>query len=57
MGRPKVKESVSISFRFNKDLAEKLDGYSEESMIAKTRIVERAVEEYLEKVGYIQEDT
>lgn len=55
MGRPKIKESVPISFRFNKALADQLDGYSEKSMIAKTRIVERAVEEYLKKVGYTQE--
>lgn len=46
MPRPK-KESVSLSCKIRKDIYDKLDLYSEHSMIPKTALVERALEEYL----------
>lgn len=50
MGRPKVKDSKTQSFRLRADLGERLDVYSETSHIPKTVIVELALEEYLNKI-------
>lgn len=51
MARIKEKESEARSFRMRKDICERLDAYSEKSMIPKTKIVEKATEEYLNKVA------
>ena len=40
----------STSFSLNKDVLERLNKYSEKSMISKTKIVERAIIEYLDNV-------
>lgn len=50
MTRPKTKESTPIAFRLESGLVDKLNEYSKKSMIPKTRIVEQALREYLEKV-------
>lgn len=52
MGRPKGKTTECTSFSLNKEVLEKLNAYSEQSMISKTKIVERSVLGYLEKVGF-----
>ena len=51
MTKYQVKESNPISFRLEAGLVKQLDEYSKESMIPKTRIVEQALREYLEKMG------
>jgi len=48
MARQK-KDTEARTFRLTTELLKKLDDYSEESMIPKTAIVEKAIEEYLEK--------
>ena len=57
MGRPKVKDSKSQTFRLRADIGERLDGYSETSHIPKTVIVELALEEYLNKVAPVKKTT
>lgn len=52
MGRPKGKTTECTSFSLNKEVLAKLNAYSEYSMISKTKIIERSVLEYLEKVGF-----
>ena len=46
MARPKTKESEPMSFRLRKDLYDKLTLYSDETMIPKTRVIEKALDEY-----------
>ena len=56
MSRPKGKTTECTSFSLNKEVLEKLNAYSEYSMISKTKIVERSIMEYLEKVGFTQKE-
>ena len=49
MGRPKGKTTECTSFSMNKDVLARLNAYSEATMIPKTRILERALTEYLDK--------
>lgn len=49
MPRPK-KDGKVINYYVRKDLVDRLDAYSEKSMIPKTSIVEAALKEYLDKV-------
>lgn len=51
MSRYKVKDSNPISFRLDAELVTALDDYAKKSMIPKTRIVEQALREYLERVA------
>jgi len=55
MARSKVKISEARSFRIRKDLCDRLDDYSDVSMIPKTALVEKALEEYLDKVAPVEE--
>lgn len=50
MGRYKVKDSVPLTIRMDKSISDRLTEYSENSMIPKTRIVERAVQMYLDNI-------
>ena len=52
MGRPQGKTTVCTSFSLNKDVLARLNAYSESSMVAKTKVIEKAVTEYLDKVGF-----
>ncbi len=54
MARTKVKDSEARSFRIRKDIGKRLDDYSENSMIPRTAIVEKAIEEYLDKVAPVK---
>ncbi len=54
MARTKVKDSEAKTFRIRKDIVKRLDDYSEKSMIPKTAIVEKAIEDYLNKVNPIK---
>lgn len=49
MSRYKVKDSNPISFRLDAALVKELDEYSKQSLIPKTRIVERALTEFFDK--------
>jgi len=52
MGRPQGKTTECTSFSLNKDVLARLNAYSEKSMISKTKIVEKSITEYLDKVGF-----
>ena len=56
MGRPQGKTTECTSFSLNKDVLARLNAYSEYSMISKTKIVERAITEYLNKVNFAPEN-
>ena len=49
MPRPK-KDGKVINYYVRRDLVDRLDAYSEKSMIPKTSIIEVALKEYLDKV-------
>ena len=55
MGRPRGKTTECTSFSMNKDVLARLNAYSEQSMIPKTKVVERAITEYLDKAGFKEE--
>lgn len=55
MGRYKVKDSVPLTIRMDKVISDRLTEYSENSMIPKTRIVERAVQLYLDGMTACQQ--
>ena len=57
MGRPKGKNTECTSFSLNKDVLARLNAYSEHSMVAKTKIVEKAITEYLDSTGFDKEST
>lgn len=52
MGRPRGKTTECTSFSMNKDVLNRLNAYSEESMIPKTKIVEKAITDFLDKLGF-----
>ena len=52
MSRPKGITTECTSFSLNKEVLARLNAYSDHSMISKTKIVERAVTEYLDKLGF-----
>ena len=51
MARYKTKDLTPVSFRLDTEVVKALDDYSEKSMIPKTRIVETAIREYLNKLN------
>ena len=48
MSRPKMKNSHARTFRIRDEVDEKLEAYSKATMIPKTSIVEKAIEEYVD---------
>lgn len=48
MARAK-KEYRSVSFKLDLEICDRLDAYSEESGVPKTKVVERALDRYLDK--------
>lgn len=46
MARNKMKNSKTVSFRLRNDICEELEKCSEETMLSKTAIVEKALEDY-----------
>lgn len=44
------KEGMFINCKVKQEIFDRLDEYSKESMVPKTAIVEKAVEEYLDRV-------
>ena len=48
MARQK-KEGESRTFKLRQEILDKLDKYSEETMMPKTAVVEKALEEYFDK--------
>lgn len=55
MGRPKGKTTECTSFSMNKEVLARLNAYSDETMIPKTKVVEKAIMEYLDKAGFGKE--
>ena len=53
MSRPK-KEGKFINAYVRKDIADRVDAYSEASLIPKTAILEMALQEYLDKVQKVE---
>ena len=53
MARPK-KDGKIIHYNIRKNLVERLDTYSDKSMMPKTTIIEIALKEYLDKVDPIE---
>lgn len=49
MARPKTKSLKTCAFSLDEKIVKKLEQYSKETMIPKTRIVEKAIEQYLER--------
>lgn len=49
MARAK-KNGEFVNCKVRQDIADKLNAYSEKTMIPKTAIVEKAIEEYLNKI-------
>lgn len=52
MGRPKGVTTECTSFSLNKDVLARLNAYSAESLIPKTKVVETALTAYLDKQGF-----
>lgn len=50
MPRP-PKKGKFMNFKLDADIATKLEEYSEQSMIPKTRIVEKALKDFFENIG------
>ena len=48
MARPKMKNSKARTFRIRDVVDTKLEEYSRQTMIPKTAIVEKAIEEYVD---------
>lgn len=57
MARPKGINTTPVCFSLHKETVDNLNKYSKESMIPKTKIIERALSDYFEKVGFIPTDT
>lgn len=51
MPRPK-KDGKYVNFYARKDLMDRLEEYSEKTMIPKTALLEKALEDYLERVDH-----
>lgn len=51
MARAK-KNGEFVNCKIRQDIADKLNAYSEKTMIPKTAIVEKAIEEYLNKIDH-----
>ena len=52
MGRPQGKTTECTSFSLNREVLARLNAYSAESLVPKTKVIERAVTEYLDKLGF-----
>lgn len=50
MAKTKTKESKITSFSIDASVLERMDKYSQETFVPKTKIVEQAVKEYLDKM-------
>ena len=52
MGRPKGKTTEATSFSLNKDVLARLNAYSKETMIPKTKVLEKAITDFLDAIGF-----
>ena len=52
MGRPRGTTTEATSFSLNKDVLARLNAYAAQTMIPKTKIVEKSIMEYLDKMGF-----
>ena len=56
MGRPQGRNTEATSFSLNKEVLARLNAYSKESMVPKTKVVEISITEYLDKIGFDKEN-
>ena len=54
MARPKGINTTPVCFSLHKETVDNLNRYSKESMIPKTKVIEKALSDYFEKVGFDQ---
>ena len=52
MARPRGKNTECTSFSLNKEVLARLNAYSAASLVPKTKVIEAAVTEYLDKQGF-----
>lgn len=52
MGRPQGRNTEATSFSLNKEVLARLNAYSAYSMVPKTKVVEIALTQYLDKTGF-----
>lgn len=52
MGRPRGTTTEATSFSLNKDVLARLNAYSAQTMIPKTKIVEKSIMDFLDKMGF-----
>ena len=55
MGRPQGRNTEATSFSLNKDVLARLNAYSAYSMVSKTKVVEKSITEYLDKLNFTME--
>jgi predicted DNA-binding protein len=55
MGRPQGRNTEATSFSLNKEVLARLNAYSAYSMVSKTKVVEKSITEYLDKMNFTQE--
>ena len=55
MGRPQGRNTEATSFSLNKEVLARLNAYSAYSMVSKTKVVEKSITEYLDKMNFKQE--
>jgi predicted transcriptional regulator len=56
MGRPQGRNTEATSFSLNKQVLARLNAYSAQSMVAKTKIVEKSITEYLDRQNFTMEN-
>ncbi len=55
MGRPQGRNTEATSFSLNKNVLARLNAYSAYSMVSKTKVVEKSITEYLDKLNFTME--
>lgn len=55
MGRPRGTTTEATSFSLNKGVLARLNAYSAQTMIPKTKLVEKAITDFLDKIGFEQD--
>jgi predicted DNA-binding protein len=55
MGRPQGRNTEATSLSLNKEVLARLNAYSAYSMVSKTKVVEKSITEYLDKMNFTQE--
>ena len=56
MGRPRGRHTGVASFSLQYETLDKLEKYTRETMIPKTRVIEKALSQYFEREGFEVKD-